>query len=195
MILGIPGGTGCGKTTLLEEITDVGGLILDCDAIYHELVQSDGALLERISQRFHSVVENGVFQRKKLGAIVFSDEAALQDLNRITHAAVKKEVLRRLESGPSLAAIDAIALFEGGLAELCDVTVAITAPTEERVSRLMARDGISEAYARSRIAAQHEEAWFRQRCDAVLCNDGTREAFRQKCLAFLLSQGIMKEKA
>ena len=195
MILGITGGTGCGKTTLLEEIKDVGGLILDCDAIYHELVQSDGALLERISQRFHGVVENGVLQSKKLGAIVFSDEAALQDLNRITHAAVKKEVLRRLESGPSLAAIDAIALFEGGLAELCDVTVAITAPTEERVSRLMARDGISEAYARSRIAAQHEEAWFRQRCDAVLCNDGTREAFRQKCLAFLLSQGIMKEKA
>ena len=194
MILGITGGTGCGKTTLLEEIKDLGGLILDCDAIYHELLQSDGALLESIAQRFHGVVENGVLQRKKLGAIVFSDEAALQDLNRITHAAVKKEVLRRLESRPSLAAIDAIALFEGGLAELCDATVAITAPTEERVIRLMARDGISEEYARSRIAAQHEEDWFRQRCDAVLCNDGTREAFRQKCLAFLLSQGIMKEK-
>ena len=194
MILGITGGTGCGKTTLLEEIASLGGVVLDCDAIYHELVQTDGALLESIEQRFHGVVENGVLQRKKLGAIVFSDEAALQDLNRITHAAVKKEVLRRLESKPSLAAIDAIALFEGGLAPLCDATVAITAPTEERVKRLMARDGISEAYARSRIAAQHEESWFRQRCDAVLCNDGTREAFRQKCLAFLLSQGIMKEK-
>ena len=194
MILGITGGTGCGKTTLLEQIQSLGGVVLDCDAIYHELVQSDGALLECISQRFHGVVENGVLQRRKLGAIVFSDEAALQDLNRITHAAVKKEVLRRLESKPSLAAIDAIALFEGSLAPLCDATVAITAPTEERVARLMARDGISEAYARSRIAAQHDEAWFRQRCDAVLCNDGTREAFRQKCLAFLLSQGIMKEK-
>ena len=193
MIIGITGGTGCGKTTLLNLIADHGGLILDCDAIYHELLISDKEMLAAIEHRFPGVVENGALNRKKLGAIVFADENALQDLNRITHAAVKEEVLRRLEKSPKLAAIDAIGLFEGGLAELCDVTVAITAPEEARVQRLMVRDNISENYARSRIRAQHREDWFRERCDHVLVNDGSLDAFATICLAFLDTIGIMKE--
>ena len=156
MILGITGGTGCGKTTLLKEIQKLGGLVLDCDAIYHELLRTDAAMLRAIENRFPGVVEDGSLNRKKLGAIVFTDEQALLNLNAITHSAVKQEVLRRLEEKPALAAIDAIGLFEGGLAELCDVTVAVTAPTELRVQRLMQRDGISESYARSRIEAQHD---------------------------------------
>lgn len=191
MIIGITGGTGCGKTTLLNIIAEKGGLILDCDAIYHQLLTTDAALLGAIEARFPGTVEQGTLQRKKLGAIVFSDEAALLDLNRITHSAVKAEVLRRLESAPKLAAIDAIALFEGGLAELCDITVAVTAPTEVRIQRLMARDGISEAYARSRIAAQHKEEWFWEHCQYVLENDGTQSQFSSKCLAFLLRCGII----
>ena len=193
MIIGITGGTGCGKTTLLNLIAEQGGLILDCDAIYHELLISDKAMLDAIAQRFPGVVENGALNRKKLGSIVFADENALQDLNRITHSAVKADVLRRLDTAPKLAAIDAIGLFEGGLAELCDVTVAVTAPEEMRVQRLMLRDNISEEYARSRIRAQHSEAWFRERCDYVLSNNGTLDAFATNCLAFLHTIGIMKE--
>ena len=193
MIIGITGGTGCGKTTLLNLIAARGGLILDCDAIYHELLISDKAMLEAIENRFPGVIENGALNRKKLGAIVFADENALLDLNRITHAAVKTEVLRRLEDAPKLAAIDAIGLFEGNLAPLCDVTVAVTAPEEARVKRLMLRDGISEDYARSRIRAQHREDWFRERCDYVLSNNGTLDAFATNCLAFLDTIGIMKE--
>lgn len=194
MIIGITGGTGCGKTTLLEAIESVGGLVLDCDGIYHELLQSDKEMLASIGGRFPGTVENGVLQRKKLGAIVFADEQALLDLNRITHSAVKREVLRRLEDKPELAAIDAIGLFEGGLAELCDVTVAVTAPVEDRVRRIMLRDGISEEYARNRIAAQHDDSWFRERCDRVLVNDGTKADCQAKCIAFLQDFGIMKEK-
>lgn len=192
MIIGITGGTGCGKTTLLKVIEEHGGLILDCDAIYHELLVSDTSLLAAIESCFPGTVENGALQRKKLGSIVFSDEKALQDLNKITHGAIKAEVLRRLEDRPKLAAIDAIALFEGGLAELCDVTVAVTAPEEIRVQRLMKRDGITEDYARSRIAAQHKEKWFRERCTCMLENNGTEIQFREKCLAFLMNQSIMK---
>lgn len=191
MIIGITGGTGCGKTTLLDLIRDRGGLVLDCDVIYHELLRNDGNMRNAINDRFPGVVEEGILNRKKLGAIVFADGQALLELNAITHKAVKAEVLRRLETAPGLAAIDAIGLFEGGLAEICDITVAVSAPVEDRVRRLMARDGISEEYARARIAAQHGEDWFRERCDQMLVNNGSLEAFQAKCLAFLLTLGIM----
>ena len=193
MIIGITGGTGCGKTTLLKVIAEKGGLILDCDAIYHQLLATDASLLKAIGSRFPGTVENGQLQRKKLGSIVFSDEKALLDLNRITHSAIKAEVMRQLECRSNLAAIDAIGLFEGGLAELCHVTVAVTAPAEVRVQRLMKRDNISEEYARSRIAAQHDESWFRERCDQILENNGTEMQFREKCLAFLENLGIIEE--
>ena len=191
MILGITGGTGCGKTTLLSLIQQRGGLVLDCDAIYHRLLQSDRRMLRAIESRFPDAFSQGILDRKRLGGIVFADPAALEALNAITHRAVREEVLRHLESSPPLAAIDAIGLFESGLDALCDITVAVTAPLDARVARLMLRDGISEAYARSRIAAQHDESWFRQRCHFVLENNGTQAAFQKKCIAFLNAQGIM----
>ena len=147
-----------------------------------------------IEARFPGTVIGGSLDRKKLGRIVFADPGALADLNRITHSAVRREVLSALNKKPTLAAIDAIGLFEGDLAQLCQVTVAITAPEQERIRRLIARDGITEEYARSRIAAQHSDAWFRERCSHTLTNDSTAEEFRQKCLAFLADLGIMKEK-
>jgi len=193
LILGITGGSGSGKTTLLDAVKSLGGTVIDCDAEYHRLLQYDQTLLNAIESRFPGTVENGVLNRKKLGSIVFNDENALLDLNAITHSAVKEEVLRLIPPISSLVAIDAIGLFEGGLAELCDVTIAVTAPLEDRIRRLMARDGISEEYARSRISAQHSDDWFREKCDRVLVNDGRLDAFATKCLAFLLSLGIMKE--
>ena len=191
MIIGITGGTGCGKTTLLNCIAEKGGLVLDCDAIYHRLLQEDAGLLEAIEHRFPGVVENGQLQRKKLGNIVFADKKALADLNAITHTAIKNEVERQLQSQPKLAAIDAIALFESGLAALCHTTVAVTAPEEDRVRRLMARDGISEEYARKRIAAQPSAAEYGALCQHILENDGDICAFRAKCLAFLAKFDII----
>ena len=192
MILGITGGSGCGKTTLLKQVQALGGLVLDCDEIYHRLLREDEELLRAIEARFPGTVSEGTLQRKKLGQLVFSDPQALKDLNRITHTAVKREVLRLLEEKPKLAAIDAIALFEGGLGELCDVTVAVTAPREDRVKRLMAREGIPREYAEKRLNAQHSDEWFRERCDYALENSGNLIDFQAKCLAFFRSIGIME---
>ena len=191
MILGITGGTGCGKTTLLETIRQLGGLVLDCDAIYHELLKTDREMLAAIGARFPGTVDEKGLDRKKLGALVFADQAALLELNAITHSAVKREVLRRLEANSRLAAIDAIGLFESGLDKLCKLTVAVTAPVELRVARLMARDSIPEDYARKRIAAQRSQEEFSRLCDFTLENSGTVEQFQEKCLAFLRKQGIM----
>lgn len=192
MIIGITGGSGCGKTTALNVIRDMGGLVLDCDAIYHRLLQEDSSLLKDIETRFPGTVESGQLQRKKLGNIVFSDENSLSDLNKITHAAVKSEVLRQLEGHSGLAAIDAIGLFEGGLAALCQMTVAICAPEEDRINRLMSREGISREYAQKRIAAQRSQEEFRNMCDYTLENGENMESFQAKCLAFFTEKCIIK---
>ena len=191
MIIGITGGTGSGKTTLLGMIQQAGGLILDCDAIYHEMLKTDSALLSAIDARFPGCLEAGQLQRKKLGAIVFADPQALTDLNAITHKAIKEKVLSLLQ--PGLSAIDAISLFESGLSDLCDVTVAVIADPALRVQRLMARDGITEDYAKSRIAAQKDNAWFREKCDYCLENNTTAEDFQKKSIVLLTQLGIIKE--
>ena len=192
MIIGITGGTGCGKTTALSAISQLGGLVIDCDRVYHELLKADKTLLAAIENRFPGTVEGGALNRKKLASIVFSDEKALLDLNRITHKAVKEEVLRRLENAPKLVAIDAIGLFEGELASLCDTTLAVTAPEETRLSRLMERDGLSRQQALSRMQAQKNQEWFVEKCQHHLHNDGTKEEFLAKCIALYENIGIIK---
>ena len=187
MILGITGGSGCGKTTALQAAGDLGGLILDCDAVYHRLLACSPALLDAISSRFPGVVSDGRLDRKKLGRIVFSDGNALQALNQIAHGAVKAEVLRQLQDSPApFAVIDAIALFEGGLAELCQYTIAVTAPWEARIARLMAREGIDRSYASARLQAQHHNGYFQTLCDFTLENDGTRQAFYERAKSLFL---------
>lgn len=174
-VIGITGGTGCGKTTLLEQLQKHGALILDADAIYHELLETDAALLAAIEARFPGVVENGALQRKKLGTAVFGDPDALADLNAITHRAILAQIDRRIDAfarqGGTLAAIDAVALIESGAAETCAVTIGVTAPREARIARLIAREGVTRAYAESRIDAQKTNEWYRAHCDFTIEND------------------------
>ncbi len=192
-LIGITGGTGCGKTTALNALRTLGGTVIDCDEVYHRLLEKDEAMLSAIEARFPGTVDQGQLQRKKLGSIVFGDSQALLDLNAITHSAVKREVLRLLPPVPGLVAIDAIGLFEGGLAELCDTTVAVTAPEEDRVARLTAREGISSEYAASRIAAQKPQSYFSELCQHTLENNGSIDAFATKCIAFFSKLAIIEE--
>lgn len=186
MIVGITGPTGSGKTTALKVIREMGGCVLDLDAVYHGLLKTDAGLLRELDARFPGVVRNGELDRKALGNIVFADKQALSDLNAITGKYILAETDRQLEAaqrqGVPIAAIDAINLLEGDLPERCDVTVAVTAPVEIRVGRLMERDGISEEYARLRISAQQPNEYFEAHCDHTLRNgEGTQQAFAQSC--------------
>lgn len=185
VIFGITGGSGCGKTTALNVLKKAGALVIDCDAVYHDLTVSDADMKDELICRFGNVYNGNVLDRKTLGNVVFSDSAALSDLNDITHKYVSLEVERRLSNwamcGGKYAAIDAIALLESGLAERCRAVVGIIAPTESRVDRLMAREGVSEEYARMRISAQRSNEYFAENCDFVLNNDGTIEQFEDRC--------------
>ena len=173
LVLGITGGTGAGKTTLLRALERRGALVLDCDAVYHEMLRSDEALRADLTAAFGEVfVPDGGLDRQKLGKIVFGDDAALARLDGIIFRHLPRALARRMEaSGARLIALDAIKLIESGLGTLCDVTVAVTAPEEVRVRRIMARDGISEDYARARVRAQRSEEDFRADCGAVFENN------------------------
>jgi len=188
-IIGITGGTGSGKTTALRVVQRLGGCVIDCDALYHEMLKTDEKLLSAIDAAFPGVVQDGALNRKKLGSIVFSDATLLEKLSAVTDPIVHARVLSILETeqqnGRTLAAVDAIRLHESGLGKLCCATVAVTAPVEVRVARLIAREGITEDYARSRIAAQKSDDEFRALCDYVLENDAEEAAFSQRCEALL----------
>ena len=128
IVIGITGGTGAGKTSLLRALERKGACVLDCDAVYHEMLKDDEPLLRALAQKM---------------------------------AATNAEII----------GLDAIKLIESGLGAICDATVAVTAPEEVRVKRIMARDSITEEYARSRIAAQKDADYFRAQCDYEFVND------------------------
>ena len=185
VVIGITGGTGSGKTSALNAIRDLGGVVIDCDAVYHEMLNQDAELRHAIEVKFHGVFNSdGSLNRKKLGELVFENKERMAQLNEVIYQFLVPEVQRRARDG-NLTAIDAINLIESGVGELCDRTVAITAPAELRVRRIMARDGIDERYARMRVSAQKSDEFYRSKCDYELSNTAdTPEAFRETARVF-----------
>ena len=199
IVLGLTGGTGAGKTSALNAIRELGGEIIDCDAVYHEMLDNDQELRNTINAAFPGVFgTDGKLNRQKLGQEVFAKKERLDKLNAIVFRFLIPELERRLDSAPDgLYAIDAINLIESGLDRLCDRTIAVTAPTELRVRRIMARDNISEQYARLRISAQKPDEFYRSKCDLELNNGAeTAETFQREEKLFFerLVESLREEK-
>ncbi|OUP46049.1 dephospho-CoA kinase [Pseudoflavonifractor sp. An187] len=177
-IIGLTGPTGAGKTTVLHVLEGMGAAVLDADAIYHDLTVSSQPMRQALQERFGPDIydDQGVLLRKQLGARVFGDSQALEDLNAITHRYIQLEIQRRLDQaqaeGKQVAVVDAIALIESGVADICHITVAVVAKAETRIGRIMARDGIDEVYARKRVEAQKPAEFFETHCQYALHNDG-----------------------
>jgi len=173
-VIGITGPTGAGKTTALEALRDLGAERLDADKLYHDLLKTSGDMKAALVAAFGPDIldDGGEVDRKKLAQAVYPDR--LDELNAITHPFVVAEADRLLrlaeEAKCPAVAIDAIALIESGLADRCDVVVAVLAPLDARIRRIMARDGIDEAYARRRALAQKDDGFFRAHADYVLEN-------------------------
>ena len=183
-IFGITGTTGSGKTSVLEAFRRKGALLLDCDRLYHDLLETSEGMLRELEDRFPDAFEKGRLMRKKLASIVFHNEATLADLNAITHRYVCEDVKRQLRahamSGGQVAVIDAVELISSGLGALCDCTIAVLAPEAERMKRIMVRDGLTEEQALERIRAQKNDAYYRENCTYTVLNDGTVEQLSEK---------------
>lgn len=182
--IGITGGTGSGKTSALRALCALGGRIIDCDAVYHRELAANAGLRRDITRAFGDVFDGEKLNRQKLGGIVFSDPEALRRLDGIVNVHLLP-VIRREAEGHLIVGLDAINLLQSGLAALCRETVAVLAPTEQRVRRIMERDGISEDYARLRVGAQQPEEYYRRHCSRILENraDGP-EAFEEQARNF-----------
>ena len=187
LIVGITGPTGAGKTSALRALEQLGGCVLDCDAIYHDMLRSDDGLRRALTDAFGSVfTADGQLDRQKLGTLVFGDPQQLVRLNTIIYAHLPRELERRMAASPApIIGIDAINLVESGLSKLCDRTLAVLAPVEDRIRHIMARDGISDEYARLRVAAQKDDAFYRTHCTDILENTSPApEAFQKTALLF-----------
>lgn len=187
-VIGITGPTGSGKTTALTELEKRGFQVVDCDRLYYELLRSDAPLRQKLADAFGPVfLPDGELDRASLSAKVFGDQKELDKLNRIVYPAVRAGVERKLaDCKKSGFVIDAINLIESGLGELCDYTIAITAPPEIRLKRIIARDNISPQRAEARIHAQKPDKFYRKNCTFLLENRaGSKSEFQQLISEFL----------
>lgn len=182
IVLGLTGPSGAGKSEVARRLRALGAHVIDADAVYHALLIPPSPCLDALCARFGQEIltTTGDLDRKKLGGIVFSDKDALADLNAIAHRYVMENVRRELtalrKNGQSLAVLDAPQLFEAGAERDCDAVVSVLADKEIRVARITSRDGIDRDAALRRINAQHSDAFFRERSDYIIENNGDADA-------------------
>ncbi len=175
MLIGLTGMSGAGKSTVAAWFEKRGFRLIDCDALVHALYEDRqyAILVEKAFGKEY--IQNGSVDRKRLGALVFSDKNALKKLNETVSPFIMNAVTSRIQAAKQediATVLDAPLLFEYGLEKFCDITIGVTTDVETAVKRLSERDRRSEAEIRSRLASQHNIAFFREHCDYILENNG-----------------------
>jgi len=186
-VVGLCGGVGCGKSTAARWLQQWGALHCDVDAIGHQVLGRGEPGAQAVAARFGPSIldKTGTVDRKVLGALVFSDPAALAVLNALLHPLMCARIDGQIEAwqsapaAPALFVVDAALLFDMGLDSRCDETLAISARQDVQVARIAAARGLSEQQARDRVAAQPAAAQWRRRASAVIDNDGSLGEFAQ----------------
>ena len=148
---------------------------VDADAVYRGLCAENRAMLDALDAAFGGVTdENGALDRPKLAKIVFSDPEKLAELNRITTPYIRAASLAaiRAQSACPVVLYDAPTLFEAGADDFCDAVIAVLAPHDTRVSRIIERDHLPEEAARARIDAQPPDSFYRAKCGYIIENNG-----------------------
>ncbi len=198
-LIGVTGNIACGKSTVLARLAERGAETIDADRVVHALMEPGEPVWEAVRREFGPgvITADGRIDRRALGAIVFADPAQLQRLEELTHPAVRVRIVALVEAaaqrGKRVLVVDAIKLYEGGLADYCDETWVVICAPEQQLARLMARNGFSEAEARQRIAAQPPQAEKIARADVAIDNSGTLDATRAQVDAAWARIGLRTE--
>lgn len=187
MIIGVTGGIGSGKSTVLRSIARRGYPVYDCDAEAKRLILEDSEVRRQMVELFgEEVYRDGVYQTQMVAEQVFADKSKLARLNAIVHPAVERDIRRWAEQHTSniehqtanILFVESAILISSGLAKLCDAVVLITAPEEERIERVLLRAAkrgqqMDAEHVRARIHAQiiEEESLREQSYDLKLVND------------------------
>lgn len=186
MIVGLTGGIACGKTTVSNLFKDKGCPIVDADQVAREVVEPGELGLSQVVERFGTgvITEDGTLNRKKLGQIVFSDEAARAELNAILHPLIQKRMQEKKEQAlklaPPFVIMDIPLLYENGHENTMDIVIVVYVPASVQLERLMLRDGFSRQEAKKRIASQMDIEEKKKRADFIIDNTGTFEDTKQQ---------------
>lgn len=173
MIVGLTGQSGAGKTTAAAELKKAGFMVLNCDEIAHEMIESDPCAQELFDCFGENIKSSdGRLLRKELSKIVFSSESALKKLNAITHPYILNEIKRKIKvfNNEQVIVLDAPTLFESGADALCDIILSVICDHDLIIKRLELRDGIDEAAAERRLKSQKSEDFFRKHSDIIIEN-------------------------
>jgi dephospho-CoA kinase len=192
-IIGVTGPSGAGKSAVSEILRSNQICVLDADEIYHSLLVPPSDCLNAIKEAFGSGVFNaeGTLDRRALSKVVFADKQKLDLLNAITHKYVTDKmtllIRERDELGDEIMALDVPLLFEAGVDKLFStyINIAVLADRDVRVSRISARDNISEAAALERINAQPDDSFYISRADRVVYNDSNEVELERRILEIL----------
>jgi dephospho-CoA kinase len=187
LIIGLCGSSGSGKGYVCRAFATHGVAYIDTDLVYRERVLSSSGCVGELTKEFgNEILENGAVSKPHLAKIVFEGEGAsarLGRLNEITHKYIRIEtdalVSKYKEEGYSAVLIDAPVLFESGFDKMCDVTVCVTATQEEKLERIMDRDGITKEKAQARLSAQLSDPELRKRCTYEIDNSGGKDVDSQ----------------
>jgi dephospho-CoA kinase len=177
-IIGVTGGIGSGKTTLVTYIESLGIPVFVADDEAKKLMQSAEVLAEIKAIFGEAVFENGQLNRQELATIVFSNPEKLSQLNGIIHPAVKKQFTIWLDQhqSDSFVVYEAAILFESGSYKNCDYIITITAPLEDRIARVMQRDSSSREQVLNRINAQWTDEQRAAKSNFIIENIDTQNA-------------------
>ena len=181
-IIGVTGGVGAGKSTVLNYLEKrYGAKLILADLVGHEVMEPGHEAYEQVVKVFGQeiVSEDKTIDRKVLGAIVFADEKKRMILNRIIHPAVRQEILRRLEEAElshlSYVVVEAALFLEENYDAFCDETWYIYTSEDNRRLRLKESRGYSDEKIDRMFAAQKSHEEFLERCQFVIDNNGSAE--------------------
>lgn len=195
MIIGLTGNSGCGKSRVADIMRDdYGAFVIDADKVGHEVLLRSGKAYAETVAEFGGGILNagGEINRRKLGALIFGDETLRSRLIEITHKYIVEEMLTRVERARNdypHVVMDAPLLIEAGLHEHSDAVWLVWAPPEQRLARIIARDGLTEAEALKRIGSQTGFDELKKYADAVIDNSKGLEELRAEVEGWYAAAG------